>query len=120
MKKREDDIIVERYAYYRAQQVMAQKAAKEVGRLRERSLLESELYIRSIEDVAKAYERFFEDSKRTAEAIFLKHKDMLEIVDASFGERSMEKAYEDGVSELLRKGMISRKIATLLYDETRS
>lgn len=120
MKKREDDIIVERYAYYRAQQVMAQKAAKEVGRLRERSLLESELYIRSIDDVAKAYERFFEDSKRTAEAIFLKHKDMLEIVDASFGERSMEKAYEDGVSELLRKGMISRKIATLLYDETRS
>lgn len=120
MKKGEDKVITDRYAYYRAQQVMAQKAVKELGRLRHRSLLESELYLRSIEAVITVYEHFFEDSKRMTEGIFSEHQDMLVAVDASFGERSMEKVYEDGVSELLRKGMISRKIATLLYDEVRS
>ncbi len=120
IKKQNSDMIIERYAYYRAQQVMAQKAMKELERLKKRSLLESDTYLKSIDGVIKSYVNFFDHSRRTAEDIFLQNKDMLEIVDASFGERSMEKAFEDGVAELLRKGMIPRKIATLLYNETRT
>lgn len=120
MKKGDNDAIIERYAYYRAQQVMAQKAMKELERLKKRSLLESESYLNSIDGVIGSYADFFENSKRTAERVFQENREMLEEVDASFGERSMEKAFEDGVAELLRKGMIPQKIATMLYNETRS
>ncbi len=113
------ETLSEQYAYYRAQQVMAQKTTKELSRLKERSRLESEEYIGTVDRILSLYRDFFAHSKKRAEVIFSTHAEELEKIDASFGERSMEKAFEDGVSELVRKGMIPQKIANLLYRESR-
>ncbi len=112
-----EESLRERYMYYRAQEIMARKAVKELGKLKHRSRLESEMYCRVLDETVAAYQAFHDDArKRTAELV-AGNGTVLREIDQEFGQRSVKKALAEGLNELTRKEMLPSKLAVLLEDE---
>ncbi len=109
--------VEERYAYYRAQAIVARKVMKEIRLLEERSHLESVEYRGFVSQVLSDYERFFADADRHMRDEFERFPDRLTEVEHRFGERSLRKAFEEGLDELVEKDILPQKVTLILSEE---
>lgn len=107
----------ERYAYYRAQAIVARKVIKEVRQLEEHSHLESAEYRDAVSRVIANYDRFFQDAERHMREEFAEHPACLTDAERRFGERSLRKAFEEGLDELVERDILPQKIVILLSEE---
>jgi len=113
----EEKIVREQYMYYRAQEIVARKVAKELLRFKDRLLIQSDEYVVVLEQIVEQYRLFQNDAQERAKHLASKYPNQIEQINADFGARSLVKALEEGLSELTRKGMLPHKLAIVLEDE---
>ncbi len=111
------DLFRERYTYYRAQEIIARKVVKELSRLKNRSLIESEEYHDAIDCVTQQYQEFQSDAQGRAERLAAVNQQIVDEINEAFGSQSLAKALEEGLNELTRKGMLSPKLSIVLEEE---
>lgn len=117
-KKSDEDVRSrERYAYYRAQAIVARKVIKEIRQLEEHSHLESVEYRDAVAKVTANYDRFFRDAERHMHEEFDQHSACLTDAEHQFGERSLQKAFEEALDELVEREILPQKIVILLSEE---
>lgn len=104
----------ERYMYYRAQEIIARKVLKEFTAMQNRRGRQSPEYQQLIKKILAAYQAFRDDAHTRVEELVADHGHHTAFLDESFGDESLRKAREDGLSQLTRKNMLSPKLAILL------
>ncbi len=116
-KPTKQEILKERYMYYRAQEIIARKVVKELLKLKHRSKIESAAYHEVVDRVIASHQEFHNDAHMRTEAAVSEDSTYLEALNEDFGKRSLAKVMEEGLCELTRKNMLPPKLAILLEEE---
>lgn len=115
-KKSEQDLLKEKYMYYRAQEIIANKVLKEFRAMKKSHDVALQGHYNLLEKVLSSYQSFHEDAHTRVEGLVKQDRDFFAAIDQSFGAESLRKACEDGLHHLTRKNMLSEKLATLVKE----
>lgn len=112
-----DEALVERYMYYRAQEIIARKVIKEFKRLKHHPAFSSENYDSLLEKVIRSYQDFQADAYNRKEALVSERTAFFAGIEERFGRDSLHKAFAEGLQQLTRKNMLPTKLAILLEED---
>lgn len=109
-----DDILRDRYRYYRAQEIITRKVLKEFAKLKAHPSFDSPAYDVLLEKVMADYQIFHDDAAARKVQLVQESGAIVESLDIDFGNESLRKAFGEGLRELTRKNMLPSKLAILL------
>jgi CPA1 family monovalent cation:H+ antiporter len=116
LKKQEDDVVT-RYMYYRAQSIIANKVLKNLDALSQETDIEIFKNTVEMEKLKELYTRFRENAGRKMNAMFEENTVLLERVNEEFAAKGLFKIEETVLKDLYKKEMITPKLYIMLYNE---
>lgn len=114
--KSEQDLKKERYMYYRAQEIIANKVLKEFRKMQKSHDVTLKGHHHLVEKVLSSYQAFYDDARSRVENLLREDGPFFALIDQSFGNESLRKACEDGLHHLTRKNMLPEKLAALVKE----
>lgn len=117
IRQSEDELLTERYMYYRAQEIISRKVIKEFHKLKHHPALNLQGYDDLLEKVTRSYQEFHDDAHSRKTSLVSEHAVFLAAVDERFGRDSLHKAFAEGLHQLTRKNMLPTKLSILLEED---
>ncbi|NTW14976.1 MAG: sodium:proton antiporter [Candidatus Moranbacteria bacterium] len=111
--------VADRYAYYRAQSIIAKKVTVHLSSFLSGSGFDTFGNRAILEKVISQYKQFRGHAAEKANDVFESHKEELETINEAFARKGLFKTEEAELDELTENEMITPKLSVMLRDELR-